>query len=70
MTMIDASFYGVAPVAQPSGDASPMPAPEQTTRIRTAPLPGNLGIFHQAGFWIVALVALAIGLVHVSIRFA
>lgn len=70
MGVVDASFYGVVPVAQPTGDASPMASPESTTRIRTAPLPSQLGLFHQAGFWIVALIALAIGLIHVSVRFA
>ena len=70
MTVIDATYYGVVPVAQPTGDASPIANPDQVTRTRTAPLPSQLGVFHQAGFWIVALIALAIGLVHVSIRFA
>lgn len=67
---IDASYYGVVPVAQPSGGPEPMSSPESTTNIRTAPLPSKAGLFSQAGFWIVALLALAIGLVHISIRFS
>ena len=71
MSVVNSAYYGIAgePV-QPTGEASAQPTPELSTTIATAPPAGRLGIFHQAGFWIVALLALAIGLVHVSIRFA
>lgn len=68
--MLDASSYGAVPVSQPSGDPGPMSSPENTPPVRTAPLPAKLPLLSQAGFWVVALIALAIGLVHVSIRFA
>jgi hypothetical protein len=66
----DASYYGAIQAVQPSGLPAPLASPGETTPIRTTALAGNLGIFHQAGFWIAAMVALAIGLVHFSIRFS
>jgi hypothetical protein len=71
MSLVSSAYYGIAaePV-QPTGGAGPQPMPEATTPIATTPAPGRLGVFHQAGFWIVALVAIAIGLVHLSIRFS
>lgn len=69
--LVSSSYYGVPgePV-QPTGGAGPQPNPEIASTISTTPAPGRLGIFNQAGFWIVAIVAAAIGLVHVSIRFS
>lgn len=66
----DSSYYGAVPVAQPSGDPGPMANPETTTAIRTAPLASKLPLLHQGGFWIVALIALAVGLIHISVRFS
>ena len=69
--MFDSSYYGIyAEPVQPTGEAGPQPTPELATTIATTPAPGRLAVFHQAGFWIVALLAVAIGLVHISIRFA
>jgi len=71
MSMISSSYYGIAaePV-QPTGMSTPQPTPQAATPVATTPSPGRVGVFSQAGFWIVALVALAIGLIHISIRFS
>lgn len=65
----DSSFYGVVPVTQPSGNAGAQPNPEGTTPVRTQPVSGKLPLLHQAGLWIVLLVAMAIGLVSFSVHF-
>lgn len=69
MSMITSSYYGIAaePV-QPTGGAGPQPTPELTTPIATAPAPGRAGLLGQPSFWIVAILAAAVGLVHLSIR--
>ena len=70
MSLIDPSYYGVVAVAQPHGGATVQNNPENTTPISTAPPVGKLPLIQQTGFWLVALLALAVGLVHVYIRFS
>lgn len=70
MSIIDPSYYGVVPAVQPTGSSVPQPTPEATAPARTTPVAGKLPLLHQSGLWIVLLIAAAIGLVHVSIRFA
>lgn len=67
---MDASYYGAVPVAQPTGGPGPQPSPENTAPLRTAQVSGKAGLFEQAGFWIVAIIAVAMGLVHLSIRWS
>lgn len=70
MSVVSSSYYGVVPQVQPTGSAAPQPNPEQTTGIATVAPAGRTGVLGQAGFWIVALIAVAVGLVHLSIRFS
>lgn len=64
------ALYGVPAAVQPSGAPGPQPNPEITSPISTAPIPGRTRVTSQPTFWIVIIVAVAIGLVHVSIRFS
>lgn len=70
MSLIDSSYYGAVPAVQPTGEAGAQPMPEATAPARTTPVAGKTPLFAQPGFWVVAIVAVAIGLIHVSIRFA
>jgi hypothetical protein len=70
MTLIDAAFYGAVGSAQPTGTPDPQPDPAGATRVRTEPRIGQGGIVHNPVFWLVALVASALGLVHLSIRWS
>ena len=68
---ITSAYYGVvAEPAQPTYAAGAQPNPEATAPMATTAPAGRLPLFSQAGFWIVALLALAAGLVHASIRFS
>lgn len=68
--MFDSSYYGAVPAIQPTGGAGPQPNPEITAPARTTPVAGKTPLLQQSGLWVVLLLAAAIGLVHVSIRFA
>jgi hypothetical protein len=68
--MFDSSFYGAVGSTQPTGTAGAQPNPEGTAPIRTEPRPGQGGIFSSPAFWLVALIAGALGLVHLSIRWS
>lgn len=65
----DAEWYGAIPISPPVDSAGPMANPETTSPVSGGQPAGKMPLFAQAGFWIVALVAVAIGLAHVSIRF-
>ncbi|MCL2393258.1 MAG: hypothetical protein FWC87_01115 [Acidimicrobiaceae bacterium] len=71
MSMVTSAYYGIAqePV-QPTGMSTPQPAPQAATPIATTPVPGRVGVFAQPSFWLVFLLALAVGLIHLSIRFS
>lgn len=68
MSVIDASYYGAVGSTQPTGGGGAQPNPEGTAPLRTEPRAGQVGLFREAGFWIVLLVAAAFGLVRLSIR--
>ena len=59
--------YGAVPAIQPTGGAGPQPNPSASTPISTQPAPGAGGLISEPSFWLVALLAVAIGLIHVSI---
>lgn len=70
MSVLTSQFYGAVPVAQPTGQPGPQPSPENTTPIRTTAVPGRQAVLHRPAFWIVVIIALAVGLAHLSIRFS
>lgn len=68
--MITSAYYGAVPAIQPTGGPGPQPNPEITATETTTRPPGKTALLSQSGFWVVALVAVAIGLIHVSVRFS
>lgn len=68
--MITSAYYGAVPAMQPTGGAGPQPNPEITSTESTTRPAGKMPLLSQPGFWVVALVAAAIGLIHVSLRFS
>jgi hypothetical protein len=68
MSMVASSYYGVTASQQPTGQAGPQPNPEGSTLIRTTEPAGSGPFYTKAGFWIVAIILAAAGLIHFSVK--
>lgn len=61
-------IYGSVPSAAPSGSAAPQANPASTSQVTQAARPGPW--FASPVLWIVIIIALAFGLVHLSFRWS
>lgn len=73
MTMVVGTaeeMYGSPPLSQPAGQASgPAGSAEQAAGgVRTAPAPSAAGTLGQPLFWLIVLIAVAMGLIGFSVQ--